>query len=257
MRGYVDTRWGQLHYSSTGSGPRTVVLLHETPLNHAAFQRLIPLLSDTFRVVAFDSPGYGESDGPVAPTSIEEYAETVGAAIETLGLDQIVLYGAHTGGSLALHLGAVTVAERVHGIALSGLPFYTDEVRGAKVVRAVPPVADDGSHLLDTFLWEPDTYDAEMRSRLVAGVARDQQTAYRAFHAVYTYEPAKVIDRIGCPVTLLSHPGDPLFDADNRFSAAVPGARQVVVDTERLPVYWTKPEVVASEIAALAASADG
>ena len=64
MRGYVDTRWGQLHYSSTGSGSPAIVLLHETPLNHTAFERIVPLLDGHFRVVAFDSPGYGESDGP-------------------------------------------------------------------------------------------------------------------------------------------------------------------------------------------------
>jgi pimeloyl-ACP methyl ester carboxylesterase len=165
-----------------------------------------------------------------------------------------VLYGVHTGGSFAVQLAAVTIRERVDGLALSGVPFYTDEVRAAKVVPTLPTIVDDGSHLLATFDWEPAAYDPEMRSRLVSGVTRDPRNAYRAFHAVYTYEPAKVLDQIGCPVLLLSHPLDPLYDPDHRFLEAVPGARQVIVHSERLPVYWTKPEVVAEEIAALARS---
>lgn len=252
MRGYVDTRWGQLHYAATGSGEQTIVLLHETPLNHAAFSRLVPLLSDQFRVVAFDSPGYGESDGPKEPTTIEEYARTIAEGFEAVDLHNIVVYGVHTGASFAVQLAAVTARERVDGLVLSGVPFYTAEVRAARVVRAIPPIVEDGSHLLDTFDWEPAAYDPRMRSRLVAGVCRDQKNAYLAFHAVYAYQPAKVLDQIACPVLLLSNPLDPLYDPDTRFAAAVPGARQIVIQSDRLPLYWTQPNPVAAEIAAFA-----
>jgi pimeloyl-ACP methyl ester carboxylesterase len=210
MRGYVDTRWGQLHYSSTGSVAPAIVLLHETPLNHTAFERIVPLLDGRFRVVAFDSPGYGESDGPEQPTTAEEYAKTFAEGIEALGLDRIVLYGVHTGATFAVQLAAATIPERVAGLALSGVPFYTDEVRAARRVREIPPVAEDG------------------------------------------YEPTKVLGQISCPVLLLSHPFDPLYEFDNRFAAAVPSARQVIVESDRLPVYWTNPETVADELAALA-----
>ncbi len=256
MRGYVDTRWGQLHYSSTGpesaSGP-ALVLLHETPLNHRAFERIVPLLSERFRVVAFDSPGYGESDGPGAPTTAEEYAITVNQGLDALGLDRVVPYGVHTGGTVAVAL-TVALGPRAAGLILSGVPYYSDEVRQARRVRQIPPPVDDGSHLLDTFLWEPANYDAELRSRLVSGVADDPVNGYLAFHAVYSYQPALVLDRITCPVLLLSNPGDPLFDCDERFAAGVADARQVIVDTDRLPVYWTRPEFVASQIAEFAGS---
>ena len=254
MRGYVDTRWGQLHYSSTGSGSPEIVLLHETPLNHTAFERIIPLLDGQFRVVAFDTPGYGESDGPEQPTTAEEYAKTFAEGIEALGLGRIVLYGVHTGATFAVQLAAATIPERVAGVALSGVPFYTDEVRAARRVREIPPITEDGSHLTDTFKWEPAAYDPLMRSRLVAGVSLDPVTGYQAFHAVYGYESAKVLGQISCPVLLLSHPLDPLYEFDNRFAAAVPGARQVIVKSDRLPVYWTNPETVADELAALAGS---
>ncbi|TNC18716.1 alpha/beta fold hydrolase [Amycolatopsis alkalitolerans] len=235
MRGYVDTRWGQLHFLATGSGEQTIVLLHETPLNHAAFQRLAPLLSEKFRVVAFDTPGYGESDSPAGPTTIEDYAKTFTEGLDAIGLDRIVLYGVHTGGRFGVHLAA-TLGARVEGLAPGGAPFYTDEVREAKVVPAIPAFADDSSHQLGIFEWEPAVYDPEARSRPVAGIAHDPRTGYQAFHAVYTYQPAKYLGKTTCPVLLLSHPDDPLFEPDNRFKAGVANARQVVVDVERLPV---------------------
>ncbi|HEX4258597.1 MAG TPA: alpha/beta hydrolase [Streptosporangiaceae bacterium] len=252
MRGYADTRWGQLHYSSTGSGDQAFVLLHETPLNHAAFQRLVPLLADGYRVVAFDSPGYGESDGPSGPTSAEDYAKTLTEGIESLSLDRVIVYGVHTGGTFAVQLAA-TLGDRAEGLALTGVPYYTEEVRKGRRVRAIPPTADDGSHLLNSFDWEPAAYDAEVRSRLVAGIAADPVTGYQAFHAVYGYQPGKYLAQISAPVLLVSHPSDPLYDFDNRFKTDVPQARQVIIDTERLPVYWTAPDQVAAALKSLAA----
>lgn len=252
MRGYVGTRWGQLHYSSTGSGDQAFVLLHETPLNHAVFQRLVPLLDGQYRVVAFDSPGYGESDGPSGPASAEEYAKILTEGIEALDLDRVILYGVHTGGTFAVQLAA-TLGDRADGLALTGVPYYTEEIRKARRVRAIPPTAGDGSHLLDSFDWEPAAYDAEVRSRLVAGIAADPHTGYQAFHAVYGYQPGKYLAQISCPVLLVSHPADPLYDFDNRFKDDVAGARQVIIKTDRLPVYWTAPGQVAAALTGLAA----
>src|SRR5262245_17016129 len=142
MRGYVQTRWGQLHYSEQGSGDRTIVLLHETPLSHGAFERLAPALAGTFRTIAFDTPGYGESDPPPGITTIEEYSKTFAEALDALGLDTVVLFGVHTGASYAVELAA-TYPERVEALIVSGVPFYEEEVRLAKRVPVVPEFVDD------------------------------------------------------------------------------------------------------------------
>jgi pimeloyl-ACP methyl ester carboxylesterase len=248
MRGYLDTRWGQLHYSSEGKGPGTIVLLHETPLDHGAFRRLAPLLTGSFRVIAFDTPGYGQSDPPPQVIDMPEYARTLAQGIDALGLGRMMLYGCHTGASLAFALAVGPLSGRLNGLVMSGFPYYTDEVRARKVVPAVPGLQADGSHLLETFCWEPDAYDPEMRSRLVSGVSVDRIGAYRAFPAVFTYQPARVTHQLSCPVLLLSNPHDPLFSGDRRIREEIPESRQVLVDSDRLPLYWTQPETVAAEI---------
>lgn len=212
MQGYVATEWGQLRYSSAGSGSQTIVLLHEVPLSHAAYGRLVPLLTRRFRVVAVDFPGRGESDGPVMPATIEEYAKVFAQGVKALGLKRIVLYGVQTGGSCAAQLAAVTLASRVEGLALSGVPLY------------------------------PRTLSA----------AEDPRNAYGTARAASRYQVAEAIGRVACPVLLLSTPLDPHCGADYRFAAVVTGARHVEVPAPGLPVYWTRPQAVAAEITALA-----
>ena len=69
MRGYLDTSWGQLHYESTGSGEKTIVLFHETGVDYSAYQHLVPELAPHLRVIAFDTPGCGQSDPPPRPAN--------------------------------------------------------------------------------------------------------------------------------------------------------------------------------------------
>ncbi|MGH3632326.1 MAG: alpha/beta fold hydrolase, partial [Sciscionella sp.] len=97
MRGYVDTSWGQLHYEITGSGDRTIILFHETGLDHSAFKNLVPELAGDLQVLTFDLPGCGESDPPPAITTIEEYSSHLREGIDALGLGRVSLFGAHTG----------------------------------------------------------------------------------------------------------------------------------------------------------------
>lgn len=254
MRGYISTRWGQLHYSLTGSGQQTIVLFHETPLRHDAFRRLVPLLSDEFQILAFDTPGYGQSDPPPGLTTMEDYAATIVEGIEALDAKNLILFGVHTGASIAYSVAA-QVPERVDGLAVSGLPFYEDEVRAARQVPPVPSPEDNGDHLLSVFHWEPAAYDAEMRSRLVAGVYERPELAYSAFHAVYLFEPAKYVDEVRCPVLALSNDKDPVFGGDARLVREIPRTRQVLVESDRLPLYWTQSAVVADHLRTFASEA--
>ncbi|MGW4339757.1 alpha/beta fold hydrolase [Rhodococcus koreensis] len=253
MRGYISTRWGQLHYSRRGQGQQTFVLFHETPLRHDAFRRLIPLLEDDFQVVAFDTPGYGQSAPPPTLTTMEEYAATIAEGIDALGLDRMILFGVHTGASIAYAI-ASQLQERVDGLVVSGLPFYEDDVREARRVPPVPPVDDDGGHLLSVFHWEPDVYDAELRSRLVSGVYEHPDHAYAAFHAVYLFQPTKYLDQLTCPVLALSHAKDPVFSGDGRLVREIPRTRQIVVEADRLPLYWTQPAEIGGYLREFAAA---
>lgn len=248
MRDYVNTRWGQLHYSSTGSGPQTIVLFHETPLDHWAFQRLAPQLESSMRVVVFDTPGYGESDPPDGITTIEEYSQTFAEAIDALGIDRFAVLGVHTGADFAVELAAGVMRDRIDGVVLIGVPFYEEEVRLARVPAKVPEFRDDGQHLIESFMRPPREYASDLLSRMAGAVVELPDRAFWAYHSVYKYLPGDALPKITAPVLFLSNEQDPLYHGDEMGVKIVQNGRQVIVPSEKLPLYWTQPAAVAAEV---------
>lgn len=146
-RHFADTRHGQIHFVEAGQGP-TVLLLHQTPRSSDEYREVIPLLADQFRVIAPDTLGFGSSDSPAGPWSVELFADGVQDLVDALGLDDFGLVGHHTGGVVSLEVAA-RWPDRVRALVLSGVPFVDAPRREA--VRLRPsvdgvPISADGSH---------------------------------------------------------------------------------------------------------------
>ena len=99
-------------FSTAKAGPKdaaTILLLHGFPTAGHMFRDLIPQLSDRFRLVAPDLPGFGQSDmrarGAFAYT-FENIANVVDRFTETVGLSRFAMYvfdyGARVGFRLAV-----------------------------------------------------------------------------------------------------------------------------------------------------------
>ena len=89
-------------------GP-VLLLLHGFPSSSHMFRDLIPLLADTYRLIAPDLPGFGRSDMPDRDAfgyTFEHLADVVDGFTEALNLHRYALYvfdyGAPTGFRLAL-----------------------------------------------------------------------------------------------------------------------------------------------------------
>lgn len=93
----------RLHYLEAGSGDRALVLLHAFPLHAAMWERQLADLSDGWRVIAPDLPGFGQSDPLPDPNepSLEALADAVAGLLDHLGLSQVVLGGLSMGGYTA------------------------------------------------------------------------------------------------------------------------------------------------------------
>lgn len=75
---------------------------------------VVPLLADSFRLVAWDLPGHGASPAPVEPFTVGELADAVAAAVP----DDTVFYaGVSLGGATGLEL-ALRHPERVRAAAI-------------------------------------------------------------------------------------------------------------------------------------------
>jgi len=102
-----------------------VLLLHGFPTSSHMFRDLIPLLSDRYRVVAPDLPGFGFSDAPDRAKfkySFDNLAEAIDGFTQAVGLKRYAMYvfdyGAPVGFRLALkHPDRVTAIISQNGNA--------------------------------------------------------------------------------------------------------------------------------------------
>ncbi len=117
-RGYADTRWGQVHYTTAGTGA-PLVLLGPAGRSARVHEELIPLLAARYRVFAPDTLGFGRSDPLPAGATIEQLAESLVDLLDAVGVRAAHVYGLHTGNKIATALAARS-PECVDGLVLAG-----------------------------------------------------------------------------------------------------------------------------------------
>lgn len=216
-RFYADNRYGQLHvhHASPQDGRRVrppLVLFHQTPLSGRVFEDLLPKLAIGRDVYAVDTPGYGESDPPPAPATIEQYAAAIADWLQTLPVSVDVM-GYHTGVLLATELAA-TRPQQVRRVVLVSVPLFDEERR-----RAYEPertaFEEDGTHLLDmwrsTMSVRPEGQSLEQVARIVAEKQRAGSRAWWAGPAIFAYDTAAALRQVRQP-TLVLRPGDGLYE---------------------------------------------
>ena len=107
----------RMHYRESGSARNTTILmLHGNPGNSGAWAHVMELLADIGHCIAPDLMGFGGSDKPQVPPSFYNQAEYLDLFVETLGLQDIVLFIQDWGGALGFD-HAVRHRANIRGIA--------------------------------------------------------------------------------------------------------------------------------------------
>jgi pimeloyl-ACP methyl ester carboxylesterase len=144
--GYVDDRFGQLHFTmATPQIPKSarrtpVVMFHQTVNASIESRPLFDELAKDRVVIAIDTPGYGNSDGPAQPITIEEYAAAIAEGLRGLGYgprNPLDVFGLHTGALIAAEL-AIAEPKTVRRAVLSGV-YVVPEERWKKALATLPP----------------------------------------------------------------------------------------------------------------------
>ncbi len=150
----VATRHGIVHLRRAGRpGTPVLVALHATPRSSLDLLPIARALADRFTVLLVDTPGYGWSDGlPFARPTAADLADAIDAALAAHGVERAVVYGLHTGASIAIEM-ACRHADRVSALVLDAVPALNAAERDAWVAGAMPafPLSADGAHL--TWAW--------------------------------------------------------------------------------------------------------
>jgi len=115
-----------LHYREWGEAQdRDILLIHGAAANSADMEiSLVPHLNEDYRVVAYDRPGLGRSEGrPDGAGTLAMQADAAAAVIRARGLERPVVVGHSFGGSVALRL-ALDHPDLIGGLVLISAPSH-------------------------------------------------------------------------------------------------------------------------------------
>ncbi len=101
---YAANQDVRLYYETYGEGP-PMVLVHANPFDHRLWTYQIARWSSFFRLVALDIRGYGRSDKPETPFTLEDMAEDVLAVCRAERIERAIFAGVSVGSGIALLIG--------------------------------------------------------------------------------------------------------------------------------------------------------
>jgi pimeloyl-ACP methyl ester carboxylesterase len=196
----VKTSREKISILSAGTG-KPVLCLHGLGGTKASFLPTVAALAGSYRVIAIDLPGFGESDKPLAAAYDAPYfSRATARLLDALGIERAHLIGNSMGGRVAIEIGLLE-PERVDRIALLspalawlrerqwrwlfqlplprlGLIQPTPRFLAEGIVRRLVPGGHDG--------WAAAGVDEFLRSFLTP---RGRAAFYQAARNIYLDEP--------------------------------------------------------------------
>ncbi len=129
-----------VNYIQYGEG-KDVLLLHGWGQNIQMMKPIGDNLCRNHRITIIDFPGFGESDEPLVPWTIRDYAVLVEKLVKELGIKKPVVMGHSFGGRVAIYFSADNPIEK---LVLFGSPCIREEtalplsVRILKKLKTLP-----------------------------------------------------------------------------------------------------------------------
>ena len=120
--GYVTVNELNMYYEIHGEGQPLVLLHGAFSAIGTSFGKMLPELSRTRQVIAFELQGHGRTADIDRPLTIEGMAEDVAAALPQLGIERADVLGYSSGGSVALHF-AVRHPEMLRKLVLMSVSY--------------------------------------------------------------------------------------------------------------------------------------
>jgi pimeloyl-ACP methyl ester carboxylesterase len=93
----------RVYHEEHGSG-EPVLLVNGLGADHGAWALQTEALSASHRVVVFDNPGVGQTEGPGGPYTTGQLADVAASLLRHLGIDRAHVVGASMGGTIAQQL---------------------------------------------------------------------------------------------------------------------------------------------------------
>ena len=232
--GSVTTSKGRIGVAERGSGDAVpIVFLHGVGSDKSVWGPQLAHFGRTRRAVAFDYPGYGESDAAPPDCSRDDYAAALLEAMEALGIDRAHVCSLSLGGVVAIAMHSAA-PERCASLIIAD-SFAVHPEGQAIYDRSVQASRSPGMRLLAEqrapLLLAPDTPEA-VRKDVIETMAEIDPDAYRiGARAVWLADQRDRAAAIRVPTLILVGDLDPVTPPalSHELAALIPGSRMQVI----------------------------
>jgi 3-oxoadipate enol-lactonase len=217
-----------LGFAEAGGGDRTpIVFLHGVGSDKSVWAPQLAHFGQSRRAIAFDYPGYGDSDPAPDGTTRDDYADAIISAMHELGIDRAHVCGLSLGGvvAIAIHHAdpgrcASLVLADSFAVHPDGQPIYDRSIAASDNMRAL------AEGRADVLLAQPA--DPTVRSEVIETMARIDPAAFRiGAEAVWLADQRGRADEIRVPTLVLcgdhDHVTPPALSRE--LAHLIPGAR--------------------------------
>ena len=215
-------------YTAAGGGEATpIVFLHGVGSDKSVWHPQLAHFGKIRRAIAFDYPGYGDSDPASDGTTRDDYAAAILSAMHELGLERAHVCGLSLGGVIAI---AMHHAEPDRCTSLILADTFAVHPEGRAIYERGVAGSSDLSGMaearVDVLLAEPA--DPGVRREVVETMSRIDPAAYRiGAEAVWLADQRDRAAAIHVPVLVIcgdeDKPTPPALSRD--LASLIPGAR--------------------------------
>src|SRR5215813_8961288 len=229
-----------LTYTDTGVG-RPIVLIHGYPFNRSLWTEQIPSLSNSYRIIAPDLRGFGDSDASRDTSTMNVLAADVAALMDHLEIPRATIGGLSMGGYVALAFYK-QFHSRVRALVLADTRAQadTEEAKQTRAQQAEKALNEGMAGIADAMLPKLLTPETVSKRPEVVKRVRDMMLKTKPEGATAALrgmaerdDQTPLLARITAPTLIMVGVEDaitPVADSE-KMHAAIPGSRLVVIES--------------------------
>ena len=222
----------EIGYVEAGGGSSVpIVFLHGVGSDKSVWHPQLDHFGEERRAIAFDYPGYGDSDRAPEGTTRDDYASAILSAMERLGIERAHICGLSLGGivAIAMHHRAPArctslILADTFAVHPEGRAIYQRSLAGSGDLAAMAEAR------VDLLIAQPA--DPEVRREVVDTMSRIDPASYRiGAEAVWLADQRDRAGAIAVPTLIVVGDQDFITPADlsNELVDLIPDARMQVI----------------------------